>query len=282
MQVFIDNKESEFVQNPQILLAQFLDLVQDLELTPRELYIIHYECLPKEANGQTAIAEIETLNIYTGTEKELLKENLNSLLEYIDQMGVFLAEKMGSQKSLDEQELFQYQEGISWLSSALESLSHYFPDLKQFHQNILQLNSVDPNKAEHLETIMNSLAALRDVTSTHFQKIYFSDLSQEQKDQMIVEFKENQEQLFEIFENIAAEISAGNENQAIVQLYQTVEYINTYLRVLPDSPKNQELTKELTTLLEKIVEALDAQDSVLAADFIDYDLSDFIKALLAD
>lgn len=282
MQITLDNNTIEVQQNPNMPLSQFLEMLQELELSPKNLYIVDYQCEPQTVSAQDKISQIESIAIISGSERELLQANVKSLLEYLDQLGMFLAEKMANQKLLDDEELFQYQEGISWLNSALESLVNYLPNLIDVKTKVSQLNTLDANKQEHLEQIMNTLATLRDVAAGHYQKLYLDSLSQEEKDSIIADFKSNMDQFDEHLESIASEISAGKENDAVVHLYQTVEQIHGYLSMLPQNEKNEEHAKQITSLLEQIVNALDEQDSVLAADLIDYDLKDFVKALLEE
>lgn len=304
MKLFLNEKEidlntqtSEIKFEQQATLQNFLDTFQTHYLNQRKLYIIDYQTQPQNLSARSTLSEIDALSIHGGSQKDLLQENLKELLLYLDNMGIFLSNKYMQEEELEPQELQSYHEGILWIQEATQNHQRYFEapedeakpsrqatdndDTEEAEETdyFAKLVALDPTDRQDLETILNFLAEIRDRAAARYQKLYISSLSEEEKNKMIADFKNHVPQFLKNLEEIAVQISAGDENQAIVSLHEISEQTHSFLSLLPQDEANEEKSRQLLALLEEILQALDSQDSVQAADMIDYDLRDFLQSL---
>lgn len=246
----------------------------------QNLYIVDYRVAAKpgfENKEDLTSEEIAVINLQLGDQRELIESNLRELIDYTDRAGFHLAGVIQAGKTLSPQEEQDLTTGGVFLAESLQTLQTYLkPDNHEsLARAVRELNS-NPDLIEKI----NSLALIQNQLKIWLRQTEFSRVTREEAVERIARFREQIPGLQEELEKIAARFTQGREQEAL-QLLETVSQTMVdavvLMRIADD--QSQGAGERLVGLLGQLTAAIDSRDLVTAADIVDFDLRDLLKAL---
>jgi hypothetical protein len=279
MEIYVGDERLQFELTETLPFSAIMQKLQAWAES-QNLYIVDYRVAAKpgfENKEDLTSEEIAVINLQLGDQRELIESNLRELIDYTDRAGFHLAGVIQAGKTLSPQEEQDLTTGGVFLAESLQTLQTYLkPDNHEsLARAVRELNS-NPDLIEKI----NSLALIQNQLKIWLRQTEFSRVTREEAVERIARFREQIPGLQEELEKIAARFTQGREQEAL-QLLETVSQTMVdavvLMRIADD--QSQGAGERLVGLLGQLTAAIDSRDLVTAADIVDFDLRDLLKAL---
>jgi hypothetical protein len=258
----------------------------------------------KESLYDISIDDNTRLDFFVGEEYDMLQASLQELDNYVDKVGNTLF----GRDSLTEREATDLSEGMTWISSVMQStqslLKLNFESIKPMGRGKSVREIVDYLKENHthLETpdsIGGFLEHLRDFKLFLMDLItrtQILELSEKELKALIREFFLSMNELKTDFRKVNEMYQSGKDQSALDILTDSISKLNAILACLislKNKPEQKELeeiqengkslgeaTQSLKSILEKIAQAYEESDIIYAGDLIEYELPEVLDELV--
>jgi hypothetical protein len=279
MEIYVGDERLQFELTETLPFSAIMQKLQAWAES-QNLYIVDYRVAAKpgfENKEDLTSEEIAVINLQLGDQRELIESNLRELIDYTDRAGFHLAGVIQAAKTLSPQEEQDLTTGGVFLAESLQTLQTYLkPDNHEsLAHAVRELNS-NPDLIEKI----NSLALIQNQLKIWLRQTEFSRVTREEAVERIARFREQIPGLQEELEKIAARFTQGREQEALQMLEtvsQTMVDAVVLMRIADD--QSQGAGERLVGLLGQLTAAIDSRDLVTAADIVDFDLRDLLKAL---
>jgi hypothetical protein len=279
MEIYVGDERLQFELTETLPFSAIMQKLQAWAES-QNLYIVDYRVAAKpgfENKEDLTSEEIAVINLQLGDQRELIESNLRELIDYTDRAGFHLAGVIQAGKTLSPQEEQDLTTGGVFLAESLQTLQTYLkPDNHEsLARAVRELNS-NPDLIEKI----NSLALIQNQLKIWLRQTEFSRVTREEAAERIARFREQIPGLQEELQKIAARFTQGREQEALQMLEtvsQTMVDAVVLMRIADD--QSQGAGEKLVGLLGQLTAAIDSRDLVTAADIVDFDLRDLLKAL---
>lgn len=279
MRIYVGDEPLQFELTETL---PFSGIMQKLQVwaESQNLYIVDYRVAAKpgfESKDDLTSDEIDIINLQLGDQRELIESNLRELIDYTDRAGFHLAGVIQSGKTLTAQEEQDLATGGVFLAESLQTLQTYLkPDNPESLGRALKELNSNPDLVEKI----NALALVQNQLKIWLRQTEFSRVSRDEAVERVARFREQVPGIQDELEKIAARFTQGREQEALQMLEtvsQTLVDAVVLMRIADD--KSQGAGEKLVDLLGQLTAAIDSRDLVTAADIVDFDLRDLLKAI---
>ena len=285
MRILIRQSETEAGEELSYELEKSLPFGQILDklqawAESQGLFIIDYRVAAKPefaAKAELSSDEIDVISLQLGDQLQLVESNLRELIDYTDRAGLHLARAIQEGKALSENESRDLKNGGAFISESFDALSRYL--VAENPENIAKaLNDLNTNP--DLVEKINALALLQNQLRLWLRYAEFSRVSPAEAADKIALFREKIPSLQQDVEQIAARLTQGKEQDALVML-ETVSstLIDAVVLMRKANDAKMHTGEKLVGLMGQLTAAIDARDLVTAADIVDFDLRDLLKEM---
>ncbi len=279
MQIYIGDEPLQFELEKNTPFAQILSELTEWA-SSQKVFIIDYHIEAKpgfENNEHLSSDEIETLRVNVGSQEDLIDSNLRELIDYTDRVGIHVANLIETQKSPDEKDASELKTAWAFVVESVDALSqHLEAQDRTSLKNAVSVLTQVPDLIEKL----NALAIIQNQLKLWLRQTEFSRISKEEAIEQLVEFRKRQDALNQDLEQIAAKLTQGKEQEALTLLEPVSQILvdAVLLMQIAEDSKYKDAQK-LVELLGQLTAAIDQRDLVTAADIVDFDLRDLLKAV---
>ncbi|GAB4431543.1 MAG: hypothetical protein OHK0011_14360 [Turneriella sp.] len=279
MEIYVGDERLQFELTESLPFSAIMQKLQAWAES-QNLYIVDYRVAAKpgfESKEDLTSEEIAVINLQLGDQRELIESNLRELIDYTDRAGFHLAGVIQAGKALSAQEEQDLTTGGVFLAESLQTLQTYLkPDNYESLARAVKELTSNPDLIEKI----NALALIQNQLKIWLRQTEFSRVTREEAAERVAHFREQVSGLQEELEIIAARFTQGREQEALQMLEtvsQTMVDAVVLMRIAND--QNQGAGEKLVDLLGQLTAAIDSRDLVTAADIVDFDLRDLLKAL---
>jgi hypothetical protein len=279
MEIYVGDERLQFELTETLPFSAIMQKLQAWAES-QNLYIVDYRVAAKpgfENKEDLTSEEIAVINLQLGDQRELIESNLRELIDYTDRAGFHLAGVIQAGKTLSPQEEQDLTTGGVFLAESLQTLQTYLkPDNHESLAGAVRELNSNPDLIEKI----NALALIQNQLKIWLRQTEFSRVTREEAAERIARFREQIPVLQEELEKIAARFTQGREQEALQMLEtvsQTMVDAVVLMRIADD--QSQGAGEKLVGLLGQLTAAIDSRDLVTAADIVDFDLRDLLKAL---
>jgi len=272
-------EELNYELEKSLPFGQILDKLQAWAES-QGLFIIDYRVAakPEFANkAELSSDEIDVINLQLGDQLQLVESNLRELVDYTDRAGLHLARAIQEGKTLSENETRDLKNGGAFISESFDALSRYL--VAENPDNIAKaLNDLNTNP--DLVEKINALALLQNQLRLWLRYAEFSRVSPAEAAEKVAVFRGKIPSLQQDAEQIAARLTQGKEQDALV-LLETISstLIDAVVLMRKANDSKMHTGEKLVALMGQLTAAIDARDLVTAADIVDFDLRDLLKEM---
>lgn len=284
MEILVNQTPLDFELQETISLPQVINHIEDWACQ-NNYYVLDYTYTTtgtaKTQNEKSIMSsDIVKLEIQVGDQGDLIEQNLIEVSTYIDKAGSFIADLVQNEKELPNDEIANIQEGFSWIQDVLQSVKKQIQigASEEFNHALDNITSLELN-AESMMPALQVLAVLRNHVLIWLKQYNFSKLSQADYEKLKNELQADIPKLHDSIEQIATNLTVGKEAEALMQLEGIVPFLSDVLAAINVEGKNEDICTELISVLNNLTTALDSNDSVTAADLVDYDLRDLLDKI---
>lgn len=279
MRIYIGEELLQFEMTETLPFAEILAKLTSWAES-QKMFIIDYRVAAKpefaekeELNSD----EIDVINLQIGDQTDLLESNLRELIDYADRVGMHVAKVIQEGKSLDAKESADLKAGGVFVAELLGTLTNYLkPENAESLTNALNALNTNPDLIEKI----NGLAIIQNQLKLWLRQTEFSRVTPAEATDKVAEFRTRIAEFGSELEQIAARFTQGKEQEALQRLEtisQALVDAAILMRIANDAKKD--MAEKLVTLLGDLTRAVDSRDLVTAADIVDFDLRDLMKAL---
>lgn len=279
MQIYIGDEPLQFELEKNTPFSEILSELTEWA-SSQKFYIVDYHIEAKpgfENNERLSSDEIETLRVNVGSQEDLIDSNLRELIDYTDRVGFHVANLIETQKSPDEKDASELKTAWAFVVESVDALSqHLEAQDRTSLKNAVSVLTQVPDLIEKL----NALAIIQNQLKLWLRQTEFSRISKEEAIEQLVEFRKRQDALNQDLEQIAAKLTQGKEQEALTLLEPVSQILvdAVLLMQIAEDSKYKDAQK-LVELLGQLTAAIDQRDLVTAADIVDFDLRDLLKAV---
>ncbi|MDH5719110.1 MAG: hypothetical protein OEZ13_00675 [Spirochaetia bacterium] len=281
MEILINDQPLDFELKDIISLSEIIDHVSEWA-GKNNYYILDYKVQTESKSLKPMSDEIDKIEIEVGDIKDLTLATVNELLEYLNRVGSFLAERLYKNIpfSLDEKE--QLQEGVDCIEKAFIVLISPEP-IEEKSKNMKAVVSDLANLAKDIDSDEGLMKVLQNMTLIRYhlldlsRQYRFKALSPEELEKGKQKFLSQLESVDGLLEKITSEFTIGKEAHAILALNDLMEGLFEGINVLYLTGTAIETSEKITVIFQDLMKAIEEKDMVTAADIIDFDLRDAIK-----
>lgn len=272
-------EELNYELEKSLPFGQILDKLQAWAES-QGLFIIDYHVAAKPefaTKAELSSDEIDVINLQLGDQLQLVESNLRELIDYTDRAGLHLARAIQEGKPLSENESRDLKNGGAFISESFDALSRYL--VAENPDNIAKaLNDLNTNP--DLVEKINALALLQNQLRLWLRYAEFSRVSPAEAAEKVAVFRGKIPSLQQDAEQIAARLTQGKEQDALVML-ETISstLIDAVVLMRKANDSKMHTGEKLVALMGQLTAAIDARDLVTAADIVDFDLRDLLKEM---
>lgn len=272
-------EELNYELEKSLPFGQILDKLQAWAES-QGLFIIDYRVAAKPefaTKAELSSDEIDVINLQLGDQLQLVESNLRELIDYTDRAGLHLARAIQEGKPLSENENRDLKNGGAFISESFDALSRYL--VAENPDNIAKaLNDLNTNP--DLVEKINALALLQNQLRLWLRYAEFSRVSPAEAAEKVAVFRGKIPSLQQDAEQIAARLTQGKEQDALVML-ETISstLIDAVVLMRKANDSKMHTGEKLVALMGQLTAAIDARDLVTAADIVDFDLRDLLKEM---
>ena len=284
MEILVNQTPLDFELQDTISLPQVINHIEDWACQ-NNYYVLDYTytttgTATTQNEKNIMSSDIAKLEIQVGDQGDLIEQNLIEVSTYIDKAGSFIADLVQNEKELPNGEIANIQEGFSWIQDVLQSVKKQIQigASEEFNHALDNIASLELN-AESMMLALQVLAVLRNHVLIWLKQYNFSKLSQADYEKLKNELQADIPKLHDSIEQIATNLTVGKEAEALMQLEGIVPFLSDVLAAINVEGKNEDICTELISVLNNLTTALDSNDSVTAADLVDYDLRDLLDKI---
>ncbi|MCS6983789.1 MAG: hypothetical protein NZM25_01505 [Leptospiraceae bacterium] len=272
MELFINSQRVDFSLDENLCLDEIVEKVTNWALGQNH-YVLEYRHYPKKGHEEEPPCRdnLERIEFELGSYNDLVFSHLQELAKYIDEVGVFLAQKIEKGRPLEREEESLYREGVHFISESLSKLSRIFGENPREFERYLSILFESQNLWERLE----ALAFVKNKVALWQRLHELNLLSAEEKEALLQEFQEKKVQISERCQELATLFTMGKEKEALLGLESFISYLTTILALTLNKGKGNQLLADLASLSA----ALESKDFVTAADLLDFEIREGIEAL---
>ncbi len=279
MRIVVDDELLNFELNETLPFAQILDKLQAWAES-QGLFIIDYRVAAKpEFADKTDLTsdEIEEINLQLGDQLQLVESNLRELIDYTDRAGLHIARVIQEGKILTADEDRDLKNGGAFIAESFDALSKYLqPESAESIAGALNTLNTNPDLIEKI----NALALLQNQLRLWLRYAEFSRVSPAEAAEKVIVFREKLPALQAELEQVAAKLTQGKEQDALV-LLETISstLVDAVVLMRKANDDKKFAGDRLVNVLGQLTAAIDARDLVTAADIVDFDLRDLLKEM---
>ncbi len=279
MRIVVDDELLNFELNETLPFAQILDKLQAWAES-QGLFIIDYRVAAKpEFADKTDLTsdEIEEINLQLGDQLQLVESNLRELIDYTDRAGLHIARVIQEGKILTANEDRDLKNGGAFIAESFDALSKYLqPENAESIAGALNTLNTNPDLIEKI----NALALLQNQLLLWLRYAEFSRVSPAEAAEKVIVFREKLPALQAELEQVAAKLTQGKEQDALV-LLETISstLVDAVVLMRKANDDKKFAGDRLVNVLGQLTAAIDARDLVTAADIVDFDLRDLLKEM---
>ena len=284
MEILVNQTPLDFELQDTISLPQVINHIEDWACQ-NNYYVLDYTytttgTATTQNEKSIMSSDIAKLEIQVGDQGDLIEKNLIEVSTYIDKAGSFIADLVQNEKELPNDEIANIQEGFSWIQDVLQSVKKQIQigASEEFNHALDNITSLKLN-VESMIPALQVLAVLRNHVLIWLKQYNFSKLSQADYEKLKNELQADIPKLQDSIEQIATDLTVGKEADALMQLERIVPFLSDVLAAINVEGKNENICTELISVLNNLTTALDSNDSVTAADLVDYDLRDLLDKI---
>ena len=284
MEILVNQTPLDFELQDTISLPQVINHIEDWA-GQNNYYVLDYTytttgTATTQNEKSIMSSDIAKLEIQVGDQGDLIEQNLIEVSTYIDKVGSFIADLVQNEKELPNDEIANIQEGFSWIQDVLQSVKKQIQigASEEFNHALDNITSLELN-VESMMPALQVLAVLRNHVLIWLKQYNFSKLSQADYEKLKNELQADIPKLHDSIEQIATNLTVGKEAEALIQLEGIVPFLSDVLAAINVEGKNEDICTELISVLNNLTTALDSNDSVTAADLVDYDLRDLLDKI---
>ena len=284
MEILVNQTPLDFELQDTISLPQVINHIEDWA-GQNNYYVLDYTYTTTgtaTTQNETSImsSDIAKLEIQVGDQGDLIEQNLIEVSTYIDKAGSFIADSVQNEKELPNDEITNIQEGFSWIQDVLQSVKKQMQigASEEFNHALDNITSLELN-VESMMPALQVLAVLRNHVLIWLKQYNFSKLSQADYEKLKNELQADIPKLHDSIEQIATNLTVGKEAEALMKLEGIVPFLSDVLAAINVEGKNEDICTELISVLNNLTTALDSNDSVTAADLVDYDLRELLDKI---
>ncbi|MFZ5630087.1 MAG: hypothetical protein ACOY5B_13220 [Spirochaetota bacterium] len=279
MEIYVGDERLQFELTETLPFSAVMQKLQAWAES-QNLFIVDYRVAAKpgfESKEDLNSEEIAVINLQLGDQRELIESNLRELIDYTDRAGFHLAGVIQAGNALGAQEEQDLTTGGVFLAESLQTLQTYLrPDNPDSLARAVQELNSNPDLIEKI----NALALIQNQLKIWLRQTEFSRVSPEEAAERVARFRAQIPGIQEELEKIAARFTQGREQEAL-QLLETVSQtlVDAVVLMRIAKDKGSSAGEKLVDLLGQLTAAIDSRDLVTAADIVDFDLRDLLKAL---
>ncbi|MES0489692.1 MAG: hypothetical protein ABUK01_06865 [Leptospirales bacterium] len=282
MDILVNGQEIDFDLQENIALTKVLEHLQEWA-SKDSMFVLDYKVNGENsglANQSLMSSQINTLEIELGDQSQLVYSHLEELTKYVNKVGNFIAGSIQKKKPLDISAIAEIDEGLTWIIDSLQGLQRYFEGYN-IQNELLVLEEKQGNIAQNLPEILEGLISIRNTVELWSKSYVISNLNEEEATEVMQGFVLEIAQQTDILEQIATDLTAGNEKKALALLETIMQWISDGILIMNKSGFQPDLLKKLNETMNEVAESLNDNDFVTLADIIDYDLKDILNELAA-
>jgi len=279
LNIFINDEQVKFSLENEKYVGQVFTAVEkwlgENNFFVSEIYIDSEEVFAtrKDVWEQTEIKEVQDFSIKAITVYEQRYQSLQILVRYFDQFILSLQQD-------DQSIINQYSSEFTYIHDSLTGLLGDGKDktiadnLQETFNGSFGEKGVDPARKQKLIADFTGLLA---ILNARIREIEHPVREAESCYQEI-------ERISERFPEISLYLQTGKDNEAMGIIIVLTEYLQKIIRIMMYHPSAEVLKensdsglKELNEKMNELLEAFEAEDTILIGDLIEYELMDTIK-----
>lgn len=282
MEILVNGQEINFDLQENIALNKVLEHLQDWAAKDK-MFVLDYSVNGENSNvtsDDLMSSQISTLEIELGDQSQLIHSHLEELSAYVNRAGNFIAETLTKNTTLNDNSIKELDEGLTWVIDSLEGLQKYFEGYN-IQNELLVLEEKQQNITKNLPEILEGLIGIRNTVELWSKSYIISNLDEQEAKDMMQNFVQEIVQQTAILEQIATDLTAGNEKKALALLESMMQWISDGIMIMSKSEYQPGLLKKLNDTMGEVADSLNDNDFVTLADIIDYDLKELLNELAA-
>ncbi|MBL8021561.1 MAG: hypothetical protein JNM27_17960 [Leptospirales bacterium] len=315
MQIYVNNTELDARLTDESNMAQVYEAVSKWTQANRKYIIgveVDHQILSPEQMADVATANIERVDFKVGDEVDMMLDSVAEMDQYVERVGAILFER----NHLTPEEIQNLKDGTLWISQIIRTscaILRLNPEgimcpvvgeegaVAMSVQEILGnlAESAGLIKQEDPATVQDYLADLRDLRFFILKlKMQLMTLNAglEELLEVVEEFEVKIPSLVEEIVQINAMFQSGQDFQALENLDNVIERLNSYLsamfateyRMVQEKGMNlpagehgsfQAAADAMTTILKDLSSAMEQSDIVALGDILEYEMTEKLKQL---